>query len=99
MIATEIKSLGENEEFILPSNARSVMIEIIANGDAGGIQIMTSHSGATWHNVGDPIVYGGVDPSEQLISFDDSSENFLQKVKITGKTANAVVNLYFGRAK
>ena len=99
MIATEIKSLEDNEAFTLPSNARSIMIEIIANGDPGGIQIMTSHSGSTWHNLGEPILYGGTEPSEKLISFDDGSENFLQTIKIVGKTANAVVNLYFGRAK
>jgi len=99
MIATEIKFLEDNESFTLPSNARSIMIEIIANGDAGGIQIMTSHSGSTWHTVGDPIVYGGQEPSEKLISFDDGSENFLQTLKIMGKTSNCKVNLYFGRSK
>lgn len=100
MIATEIKNLAENEEIILPSNARSLVLEIIAGtSGAGGIQLMTSHSGTTWHNVGTPFAYGGTDPAEQLVSFDDSSENFLQKIKITGLTGDASVNLYFGRSK
>lgn len=99
MVATEIKSLANDEAFILPSNARSLVLEIIANGDAGGIQLMTSHSGTTWHNISTPIPYGGTDPAEQLLSFDDNSENLLQKIKIVGLTANAEVNLYFGRAK
>ena len=99
MVGSEIKNLAENEEFTLPSNARSIMIEIIANSGAGGIQIMTSHNGDTWHNVSTPFLYGGPDPAEQLVSFDDSSENFLQKIKITGITNDAKVNLFFGRSK
>lgn len=99
MVSSEIKNLAQNEEFTLPSNARGIVIEIIANTGAGGIQIMTSHNGVTWHNVSLPILYGGPDPAEQLISFDDSSENFLQKIKVIGITGDAEVNLYFGRAK
>ena len=98
MVGSEIKTLVNLEEFVLPSNARSIMIEIIDGGDSGGVLVETSHSGATgtWHQVGQPISYTA---APVLTSYDDGSENFLQKIRISGLTANASVNLYFGRSK
>jgi hypothetical protein len=96
MVGSEIKNLVNNEEFTLPSNARSIMIQIIDGGDSGGVSVETSHDGVTWHQVGQPIAYTA---APVLTSYDDGSENFLQKIKITGLTANASVNLYFGRSK
>ena len=102
MIATESKNLEEGVAITLDSNARSIMIEVLAgtNG-AGGIQLMTSHDGVQWHNVGQPITYDFATPGEEakLIAYDDSSENFLQKVKVTGLTSGATAKIFFGRSK
>ena len=96
MVGSEIKDLKDGETFTLPSNARSIMIEIIDGGDSGAVVVETSHNGGTWHQVGQPISYAA---APVLTSYDDGSENFLQKIRILGLTANASVNLYFGRSK
>lgn len=97
MIGSEIKNLVNGEEFTLPSNARSIMIEVIedVNLTPGFVTLETSHNGETWHQVGQPIDQ----TSTTLISFHDSSENFLQKIRVNGILGGAKVNLYFGRAK
>ena len=95
MVGSEIKDLKDGETFTLPSNARSIMIEIVLDG-ATNVQLQTSHDGNSWHNVGTAITADG------LTSYDDGSENFLQKVKIaiTGNMGNnGKANLYFGRSK
>lgn len=96
MVGSEIKNLVNNEEFTLPSNARSIMLEVIDdNATSGFVTLETSHNGETWHQVGQPIDF----TTTTLTSFDDSSENFLQKVRINGILGNVKVNLYFGRSK
>ena len=95
MVGSEIKDLKDEETFTLPSNARSIMIEIALDG-ATDVQLQTSHDGNYWHNVGSAITADG------LTSYDDTSENFLQKIKvvITGSMGNSgKANLYFGRSK
>lgn len=101
MIATESKNLEEGVAITLDSNARSIMIEVLAGTAAGGIQVMTSHDGVQWHNVGEPITYDFATPGEEakLLAYDDSSENFLQKVKVTGLIGNATAKVFFGRSK
>lgn len=98
MVGSEIKNLVNNEEFTLPSNARSIMLEVVADGaSSGGVNLEMSHDGVTWHQVGQPILF---DPTtSSLTSFDDGSENFLQKLRVNGIIGNVKVNLYFGRAK
>ena len=96
MVGSEIKNLVNGEEFTLPSNARSIMIQIIDEGDSGAVTVETSHDGNTWHQVGQPIAYTA---APVLTSYDDGAENFLQKIRISGLTANALVNLFFGRSK
>ena len=98
MVGSEIKNLVNNEEFTLPSNARSIMLEVVADGaSSGGVNLEMSHDGVTWHQVGQPILF---DPTtSSLTSFDDGSENFLQKLRVNGIIGTVKVNLYFGRAK
>ena len=92
MIASELKDLTDGSEVILPSNARSIMIEVVI-GTATSIQLQTSHDGTTWHDVGAAIT------ASSLTSFDDDSENFLQKVRVTGSANATSVTLFFGRSK
>lgn len=92
MVASELKDLTDGSEFILPSNARSIMLEVDV-GTATSIQLQTSHDGTTWHDVGSAIT------GDSLTSFDDASENFLQKVRVTGATNATSVKLFFGRSK
>lgn len=101
MIATESKNLEEGVSVTLDSNARSIMIEVLAGSAAGGIQVMTSHDGTQWHNVGEPITYDHATLGEEtkLVAYDDSSENFLQKVKVVGLVGNATAKIFFGRSK
>ena len=102
MIATESKNLEEGVAITLDSNTRSIMIEVLAGTTgAGGIQVMTSHDGVQWHNVGQPITYDFATAGEEskLVAYDDSSENFLQKVKVIGLVGNATAKLFFGRSK
>ena len=98
MVGSEIKNLVNNEEFTLPSNARSIMIEVVTDGSSsGGVNLETSHNGSTWHQVGQPILF---DPTTTtLTSFDDNSENFLQKIRVSGIIGTIKVNIYFGRSK
>lgn len=96
MVGSEIKNLVNNEEFTLPSNARSIMLEVIDDGvNPGALTLETSHNGSTWHQVGQPIDF----TTTTLTSFDDNSENFLQKVRVSGILGQVKVNLYFGRSK
>jgi hypothetical protein len=98
MVGSEIKNLVNNEEFTLPSNARSIMIEVVHDGsNPGAITVETSHNGTTWHQVGQPIAHTATEPV--LTSYDDGSENFLQKVRVSGIIGTVKVNLYFGRSK
>ena len=95
MVGSEIKDIKDGSSFTLPSNARTIMIEIALDG-ATNVQLQTSHEGSSWHNVGSAIT------SDGLTSFDDSSENFLQKVRVvvTGTMGGSgKANLYFGRSK
>lgn len=113
MVGSEIKDLKDGEELTLPSNARSLMLEIETHiSPLHRIKLQTSHNGVLWHDTMAPLVGDAALPSK-LLSFDDSSENFLQKVKIvveedqsgTWVASNAVdagiaqIKLYFGRAK
>ena len=82
MVASEIKDIKDGSEFTLPSNARSLLLEIIAHANPlFRITLQTSHDGVTWHDVGSPLVGDSAIPNK-LLSFDDSSENFLQKIRI-----------------
>ena len=102
MIATESKNLEEGVSVTLDSNARSIMIEVLSGTTgAGGIQVMTSHDGVQWHNVGEPITYDFATPGEEakLVAYDDSAENFLQKLKVIGLVGDATAKLFFGRSK
>ena len=92
MVASELKDLTDGSEFTLPSNARSIMIEVVLGG-ASSIQLQTSHDGTTWHDVGAAIT------ADSLTSFDDDSENFLQKIRVTGAANATSVKLFFGRSK
>ena len=92
MVASEIKNLTDGSEFILPSNARSIMLEVDI-GSASSIQLQTSHDGVTWHDVGAAI------SADSLTSFDDASEHFLQKIRVTGYTGATAIKLFFGRSK
>lgn len=115
MVGSEIKDLKDGEEFTLPSNARSIMLEIETHiSPSHRIKLQTSHNGVLWHDTMAPLVGDATLPSK-LLSFDDSSENFLQKVKIvveeedqqnsTWVASTAVdagiaeIKIYFGRAK
>jgi hypothetical protein len=102
MVATESKNLEENVAITLDSNTRSILIEILAGSDGqGALQLMTSHDGAQWHAIGLPITYDFNVAGEQakLVSYDDSSESFLQKLKVVGLTGNATAKIFFGRSK
>lgn len=100
MIATKSKNLEEGVSVTLDSNARSIMIEVLAGDNgAGGIQVMTSHDGVQWHNVGEPITYDFATTGEEakLVAYDDSSENFLHNVMVVGLVGDATAKLFFGR--
>ena len=95
MISSEIKDLKDGAIVTLDSNARSLILEVALDG-ATGVQVEISHDKSTWHNLGTSITADG------LISYDDSSEHFLQYIKITvtgTMGANGKLNLYFGRSK
>lgn len=95
MVASEIRNLKNGAIVNLGSNARSMILEVALDG-ASGIQVQISHDKVTWHNLGTAITADG------LLSYDDTSEHFLQYVKIdvTGSMgANGKLNLYFGRSK
>lgn len=82
MIGSEIKDLKDGSEFTLPSNARSLLLEIIGHANPSfRITLQTSHNGVIWHNTMSPLV-GDAALSDKLLAFDDSSENFLQKIRI-----------------
>ena len=114
MIGSEIKDLKDGSEFTLPSNARSLMLEIEDHADTTyRIRLQTSHNGVLWHDTMAPLVGDAALPNK-LISFDDNSENFLQKVRIlveeetqsntwTASTPTDAgideIKLYFGRSK
>ena len=95
MISSEIKDLKDGAVVNLASNARSLILEVALDG-ATSAQVQISHDKTTWHNLGTAIA------SDGLVSYDDSSEHFLQYIKIvvTGTMgANGKLNLYFGRKK
>ncbi len=92
MVASELRDLKDGAVITLPSNARSIMLEVDI-GSASSVQLQTSHDGVFWHDVGTAIT------ADSLTSFDDGSENFLQKIRVTGYTGTTAVNLFFGRSK
>ena len=95
MVSSEIKDLKNGAIVTLPSNARSMILEVALDG-ATDIQVQISHDKTTWHNLGTVITSNGV------ISYDDNTEHFLQYVKIvvTGNVGgNGKLNLYYGRSK
>ena len=95
MVASEIRNLKDGNIINLGSNARSIVLEI-ALGGATSVQVQISHDKVNWHNLGTTI------SSDGLVSYDDSSEHFLQYVKVvvTGTmSASGKLNLYFGRSK
>jgi hypothetical protein len=82
MVGSEIRDLKDGEELTLPSNARSLMLEIEGHASpVHRIKLQTSHNGVLWHDTMAPLVGDAALPSK-LLSFDDSSENFLQRVRI-----------------
>jgi hypothetical protein len=114
MIATEIKDLTDGSEVTLPSNARSLVLEIQVHANPlATIKMQTSHDGVLWHNAMAALAGDAAVPNK-ILSFDDSSENLLQKVRIlielddgngniSSTTAVAAgiasIKLFFGRSK
>ena len=99
MVASEIRDLKNGVIVNLGSNARSMVLEIHLDG-ANSAQVQISHDKTTWHDLGTPITANG------LLSYDDTSEHFLQYVKIVvdesggnAMGANGKLNLFFGRSK
>ena len=95
MVASEIRDLKNGVIVNLGSNARSMVLEVALDG-ANSAQVQISHDKTTWHNLGTAITADG------LLSYDDTSEHFLQYVKIdvTGTMGgNGKLNLFFGRSK
>lgn len=95
MIASEIRDLKDGNSVNLASNARSIVLEIALDG-ATSAQVQISHDKVNWHNL------GAVISSDGVVSYDDSSEHFLQYVKVvvTGTMGgNGKLNLYYGRSK
>tara|TARA_A100001037_G_C14546116_1_gene369531 strand:+ start:178 stop:477 length:300 start_codon:yes stop_codon:yes gene_type:complete len=99
MVSTEIKDLKNGAIVTLPSNARSMILEVALDGATAGVQVQISHDKVTWHNLGTAVTADG------LLSYDDASEHFLQYIKVVvdesngAMGANGKLNLYLGRSK
>jgi hypothetical protein len=114
MIATEIKDLTDGSEVTLPSNARSLVLEVHVHANPlATVKMQTSHDGVLWHNAMAGLAGDAATPNK-ILSFDDSSENLLQKVRVLVElddgngnisSVNAVdagiisIKLFFGRSK
>lgn len=95
MVSSEIKDLKDGAIITLPSNARSIVLEVALDG-ATSVQVQISHDKATWHNLGTVISSDGV------VAYDDNNEHFLQYVKVVVDGtlgASGKLNLYYGRSK
>lgn len=98
MVASEIKNLKDGNIVNLGSNARSIVLEVALDG-ANSAQVQISHDKVTWHNLGASI------SSDGLVSYDESSQHFLQYVRVVvdesggAMGANGKLNLYYGRSK
>ena len=92
MVATEKLDLKDGHALVLPINARSILLEVDI-GSGSNLQLQTSHDNNVWHNVGAAV------NADSLTSFDDSSENFLQYVRVINYSGTTKVNLFFGRSK